>query len=546
VIVAAASTGRQRGVQFVTLAAVASLGLVMVLSETRLPSIIGSLDPLGNLARFMAGRMLLWLALGAVSVALPFRHTGTVIGLTFVGCLLASVVGGVAWPNSGDEYSYVFLADLLMHGRIATESPPDPVLFENFHVLVHDGWMFSPYPPGWSALLAPFRAVGMEVLVNPLLTVLLGAALAGILARLGIGPAVRRAAMALVLLVPFTLFLGGSVFPQTLAATAVAGIVWLQVADEAAPGRRCKLAVGVLFGVLLITRYDVLALAALPYAVDRLMIRRFAALGDGAWVALGFLPFVALHLGYNLALTGNPLMLPAVWGGMEALSAPEMTFGMRILLALTQDLQFAGELALFGGLPVAALALLGLVARVRAGTCRFWDFFLPSAIVFYSFIPFSGGHQYGPRYWFWAFPVCVVTVVTALVDTSGLLRVGRRRVAFEGFAACCLLCGSVTFAGLLMTTRAYMQARQEVYAAVPPMQPATVMVPDRVLVLWPWQAAFIRASSLDFTRNDPPFTGPVLYARDNAKNSILRACRLPGRHVYRWVAPGGLQQVDCP
>ena len=528
------------------LVAVAGLGLVMVLSETRLPSVFGDLDPLGNLARFMAGQTLLCLALSAVSVTVTFPRVDAVIGLAFAGCLLASLAGGVAWPNSGDEYSYVFLADLLRHGRIAAEAPPDPDLFANFHVLVHDGWKFSPYPPGWSILLAPFRAVGMEVLVNPVLTMLLGAALAGILARLGIGPVVRRAAMALVLLVPFTLFLGGSVFPQTLAATVVAGIIWLQVADETAPGRHRKLAVGVLFGLLLITRYDVLAIVALLYAADRLMIRRLKAVGDGAWVALGFLPFVALHLGYNLALTGDPLMLPTMWGGMESLSVPDMTFGIRIVLALLQNLQFAGELALFGGFPVAVLALIGLAARVRAGTCRFWDFLLPSAIVFYSFIPFTGGHQYGPRYWFWAFPVCVVTVVTALVDTSGLLRTCGRRIPFERFAACCLLCGSVTFAGLLMTTRTYMQARQEVYAAAPPVQPATVMVPDRMLMLWPWQVAPVLALSADFTRNDPPFTGRVLYVRDNVEDSILRACRLPGRQVYRWTEPGQLQEVDCP
>ena len=528
------------------LVAVAGLGLLMVLSEVRLPSILGSLDPLGNLSRFLAGRVLLWLALGAVSVAMPFPRTGMVIGLAFAGCLLAAVVGGVAWPNSGDEYSYIFLADLFTHGRIATEAPPDPLLFANTHVLVHDGWKFSPYPPGWSMLLAPFRAVGMEVLVNPVLTVLLGAALAGILARLGIGPAVRRAAMALVLLVPFTLFLGGSVYPQTLAATVVAGIVWLQVADEAAPGRGRKLAVGALFGVLLMARYDVLAVVALAYAMERLTIRRIAALGDGVWVALGLLPFLALHLLYNLALTGNPLIIPQVWGGMEPLTVPHFTYGMRMLLAFMQDLQLTGELALFGGFPAAVLALLGVVVRVRAGTCRFWDFLLPSAIVFYSFFPFAGGHQYGPRYWFWAFPICVVTVVTALVDTSGLLRVGSRRVTFEGFAACCLICGGVTFAGLLMTTHIYLQARREVYATVPPMQPATVMVPDRMLVLWPWQAEPVEAFSPDFTRNDPPFTGPVLYVRDDLEDSVPRACRLPGRHVYRWMEPGRLQEVDCP
>ena len=543
---AVVSPARQRGAYLARVAAVAGLGLLMVLSETRLPSIVGHLDPIGNLARMIAGWMLLRLALGEMPVALPFRNTSTVIGLAFVGCLLASVVGGVAWPNSGDEYSYTFLADLMLHGRITTEPPSDQSLFETFHVLVHDGRMFSPYPPGWSALLAPFRALGVQILVNPLLTVLLGAALAGILASLGVGPAVRRVAVALVLLVPFTLFLGGSVFAQTLAAATVAGVVWLQVADEAAPGRWRKIAVGVLFGVLLMTRYDVLALVALPYAVDRLVIRRLAALGDSAWVALGFIPFVALHLGYNLALTGNPLMLPSAWGGLEGLSEPGMTVALRLGRAFLQNVQFAGELALFGGLPVAALSLLGLVVRVRTRTCRFWDFLFPSAIVFYSFVPFTGGHQYGPRYWFWAFPLCVVTVVTAFVDTSGLLRVRSHRVSLESFAARCLLYGCVTFVGLLITTHTYMQARREVYAVAPALQPATVMLPDRLLVLWPWQVEPVRASSLDFTRNDPPFTSPVLYVRDNVENSVARACRLPGRHVYRWVGPGDLRPVSCP
>jgi hypothetical protein len=517
----------------------------MVLSETWEPSISGELAPAGNGARFIVGWILLCLARSGIPAALPFRGVGTVIGLAFAGCLLTAVVGGVAWPNSGDEYSYIFLADLLRHGRIAAAALPDPALFESSHVSTYGGWTYSPYAPGWSALLAPFRAAGIEVLVNPLLTALLGAVLAGVLARLKVGPAIRRTAVALVLLVPFTLFLGGSLFPQTLAAAVVAGIVWLQVGDEGAPGRWRKLAIGALFGVLLTTRYDVLAVAALPYVVDRLLVRRLAALGDGAWVALGFLPFVVLHLGYNLALTGNLLTLPAAWGGASSLLKPGVPLHLRAALALLFDLQFVGELAQFGGFPVVALALLGCFTRVRAGTCRFWDFLLPSAIVFYSFVPFSGGHQYGPRYWFWAFPVCVITIATSLVDASGLLRVGSRRVQFEGFAACCLLFGGVTFCGLLITTRTFMQARQAVYAEVPPLLPATVLVPGRQLVLWPWQTAAVEASSLDFTRNDPPFTGAVLYGRDNVENSVARACRLPGRQVYRWT-PGGLQHVECP
>jgi hypothetical protein len=525
----------------------AGLGLLMALMETRLPTIAGYGLPSQDI--FLAGTgllvLLVMLRTAGEAVSVGNWRMPTVIGLAFAGCLAAGLIGKVGWPNSGDEYSYLFLADLLSHGRIAAAPPPDPVLFGQYHVLVHGGRLFSPYAPGWSMLLAPFRAVGAEVLVNPLLTVLLGLALAGAQARLGVGPATRWAAVALVLLVPFTLFLGGSFFPQTFAAAAVAGIVWLQLGDEAAPGHWRKLAIGAAFGVLLLTRHDALAVVAVAYAIDRLAARRVRALADAAWIALGFLPFVALQLVYDTALTGDPLMPPEFWAGSNDLQVAGDSLLRRLGMAVGQDLQLTGTLAQFGGLPVAALALVGLVARIRARTCRFWDFLLPAAILFYSFIPFSGGHQYGPRYWFWAWPVCVLTVVTGLVEVRGTMKIGFRRVSFEHVVACSLIAATASFAGLLLTTRAYMTARQAVFADVPQRTPAVVLLPHRMIAVWPWQIP-VPAFSMDFTRNDASYSGPVLYGRADVDGALDRACRLPGRQVYRWIAVGRLEPLACP
>jgi hypothetical protein len=467
--------------------------------------------------------------------------------VAFAGCLAAGLLGGVSWPNSGDEYSYVFLADTFLAGRLYDPAPPDPVLFEMFHVLVKDGRTFSPYPPAWSAYLVPFRAVGAVWLANPLLTVFIGTALAGSMGRLGISPAVRNPALALVLLTPFTLFLGGSVFPQTMACALIAGIVWAQLADEAGPRAWRKLLIGGLFGVLLLTRYDIFAIVALLYAIDRIISRRLGAVADGLLIVLGLLPFVACLAAYNAGVTGHPLQSTAFWAPSEIFTSRDAGTGIsRVIKALELNAFWVGSLAQFGGLPILVLAAFALPLAMRRRTCRFYDFLLPAAIAFYSCVPFSGGHQYGPRYWFWAWPFAVLTITSVLVDRSGSLIVAGRRVAFDSFAAACLVYAAAAFCVLLLTTHVYMDARREVFGGARPDGKSVILLPSRDLVLWPWQAELPVALTLDFTRNDIDYGGPVLYGRGDVRDAVARACRLGGRAVFRWEGPAHLVPMGCP
>jgi hypothetical protein len=53
-------------------------------------------------------------------------------------------------------------------------------------------------------------------------------------------------------------------------------------------------------------------------------------------------------------------------------------------------------------------------------------------------------------------------------------------------------------------------------------------------------------SSLDFTRNDLDWTGPILYGRADVPDAVARSCRLRGREVYRWEPPGRLVREICP
>lgn len=55
--------------------------------------------------------------------------------VTGAAVLLASILAYTAaaiWPNSGDEYGYLYLADTLLRGRFYNPAPPAPGLFDFF------------------------------------------------------------------------------------------------------------------------------------------------------------------------------------------------------------------------------------------------------------------------------------------------------------------------------------------------------------------------------------------------------------------------------
>src|SRR3954452_11448230 len=131
-----------------------------------------------------------------------------------------------AFPSSADEYGYTYLADTLLQGRLWNAPPPAPEIFTMQYVAERDGKLASQYPPGWPGLLMPFRAAGVEWLVNPLLTLALGFGLIGALRLLKVPRQPLAALVALTMLSPFVVFNGAALFNHMLAAASVMAVCY--------------------------------------------------------------------------------------------------------------------------------------------------------------------------------------------------------------------------------------------------------------------------------------------------------------------------------
>jgi len=468
--------------------------------------------------------------------------------------LLVQVAAETWWPNSADEYGYTFLARTLLNGRLWNPPPPMPMIFDFAWIFTRDHKWFSQYPPAWPALLAPFVAAGIPWLLNPLLNLCLGLLTRRTLLLLRVSPEIAAATLFLLMFAPFVLFNGATLFAHTLTGVLIMGIILLQTRDEIAPRLLNRLGIGALFGLLMMTRYEVFVLAASAYVLDRLWYRRSRFLRDALPMGVGGLPMLAAFVAYNHAITGRAFKTPYGWvssGARIGLWGKHVVFRDAFGEAVMRTLHWSGELLTFASPLLVLLIVAGVAAKIRARSVRFYDIMFPVAVIFFFLYPNTGGHEFGPRYWFFAWPGAMLTVATGLAEGPSWLRAGRLRLHAPSLAAA----HAPLFLGVTLSiaafTHLYVDMRREVYAAVPPLLPALVLIPTRNLMVTGLQTEPIIAHSADFTRNGVTLDKDVLYARaDLVFRKRLAftalACRVPGRHIYAWRVPGVLEPVVCP
>jgi hypothetical protein len=499
--------------------------------------------------QFGLGLLVLAVVVGRGGGVWRFADVRWVLAVSFSLCVALSFGVVAVWPNSGDEYGYVYIADTLLRGRVWNPPSPSAELFRFNWIFEQAGRRFSQYPPGWSVFLVPFRWAGVPQLANPVLTLGLGFALVAGLRRLAVAPPAVAALAALSLLSPFTLFNGASYFAHTASAACVMAICWLQLRDEATPGAANRLAIGAMFAILLSVRYEVFAILAALYAADRLWHRRLAAVRDAGLMLLGAAPFLVAMLAYNAAITSQPFTTPFGWAN------PQLGLGLHAIgnegapppfNALKHGVRWLGELAQFGGLLMVVAYGAALVTKYRCRSLRFFDLIPIGCVAFFAFYPDFGGHQYGPRYWFFAWSPMALTVGGALVDGDARLRLFRWRPHLPGVAALQLASFAATTLMLAWFLHDYIGARRAVYAATPPAPRALILYPTRWLVLGPWQAMPYREVHTDLTRNDTDFDAPILYGRGGDAHLEALACGVADRPVYAWEEPGRLHAITCP
>jgi hypothetical protein len=440
------------------------------------------------------------------------------------------------FPSSGDEYVYLYQAATLAAGRLWNPTPPAPELFGFNYIASENGRTYGSFPPGWPLLLALATETRIPLwLVNPLLgsvtivlVFLLGQALYG--ARVGM------IAAALTATSPFFLFNAASYFSHTFCGFLLLLAAYLAT-RQAGDHPIVPVSVGVLLGWAVTTRYFTGVVGAIP-VLWLLVHGRPHRLRTLAMCVLGGLPWVAMLLAYNTALSGSPWRLTTRAVTFSNWFAPGFALRGTDILA-TQLLRFmlwTPPLLL----PIYLVYLRRAPVETRRGPLDWMFVMLAVSLYFYVN---RGGNQYGPRFYYEAFPFLVLFTTAGLFRRPSWLdmdKVDRRLFV--------LLAASVATAPLSFGAHAAIEGRVTrersdpfSLAAQAKLRNAVVLLNGRVGTLRSMDAA-------DLARNGISYSGSVLYGVDQGDPTNCRyRTQLGDRALYRYTwDPAAGQGVLTP
>lgn len=381
----------------------------------------------GALATLPRDRVTSWLHLvldtSASDVGPPARidrFTLTVAGCVVIGAALLAVVAYQRHPHVPDEVSYLLQARYFAEGMLAMPAPPVREAFDlNLMTYEATRW-YSPFPPGWPAILALGARAGVPWLVNPLLggvaVLLTHLLLAELYPR-------RTARLATLLLAtsPWLLFLAMSLMSHVASLVAA-----LMAALGVARSRRTgslgwMVAAGASLGVVGLIRPLEGVVMALLLGIWSLGARgRRLRLAPSAVLTVSTIAVGSLVFPYNAALTGNPRHHP-VMEYMNATFGPganDLGFGPNrgsgwegldplpghgaADVAINADFNaFQVATELHGWAAGSLLLLAVLLAGGRLQRADWWMLAVIAGVVaVHSLYYFSGGPDFGARYWF--------------------------------------------------------------------------------------------------------------------------------------------------
>jgi hypothetical protein len=430
-------------------------------------------------------------------------------------------------PVSGDDYAYLFQAELFVSGKLYAESP----LYSATHPLHdcvltkcltdHQGKRFSKYPPGASALLAIGVPLHAPWLVDPILAAL---AVYLFLAHVGArhGPEPERACGTLLVLNGFLVYYAASYRPHVATMLGVfAAFLLFEGTDSRSPRAGIRLlGSGALLGATTLFRYlDFVPLAVwiTLCLVRRRRVRHLLLFGAG------FVLLAAGNLLYDQLLSGDPFTTPTRLYGAAGIHD-------RLALSWRGFVVTGARLLTLAAVFPPVLLLLAFWRRhppspaARRGLALFG-----MSVALYFFYPAAVGGP-GPRYLLAYFPFLVLAVVDRQSQLKARDPGSARR--FWAAAVCVQVVSSLTFLALEGYT---LYGRRNLERTL-----AARHGEGRQLVLL--KTGTYSTAAGDLTRNPPDLTSAdtliFLWCDAPKREALLRI--FPGRTVWEYEYPGRL------
>jgi hypothetical protein len=433
------------------------------------------------------------------------------------------------FPNSADEYVYIFQAEDLSRGKLWSDVHDVPEFFEFHHLLQKDGKWIGRFPPGYPLLLSTAYILHVPpFFVN----VVLGVLLLLFLYRFAKDVYDERVAMWALITMAFAgffLFNAGSFFSHVTSALFSLLFVMMVYRYFRNGNAFAALLAGLFLGVGVITRYYTAALLFLPFAILAVYRLKSKSIPMFFWMAVGGLLPMSFLLWYNFETTGNALMPVTQWGfddeALGFVKGHTPSKGVKFTVKrLVMFLSWCSPQLLL----LYLFYLVQKVRKIKDAVDHPEDYLFVILIVGYFFYYHSGGNQYGPRFYFEALPFLVVFVVVRVLKSGAKfpLALFISALAFQ----------IVKIPFIANHEHEVIKERTDIYTQVREQHitNAVVLISSDASVIRPMPPE-------DLNRNDKKYQNDVLYARDlGEKNGDLKKY-YPSRKFYRYV-----REMDKP
>ncbi|MCX6549631.1 MAG: glycosyltransferase family 39 protein [Acidobacteria bacterium] len=473
------------------------------------------------------------------AIARPRLALGLLASATFI--VLASIASLVLlrFPNSGDEYCYLYQVRAWLDGRAWYPEHPLQAFFEFGHVRVLDGRVFSVFPPGWPAVIYAAEQAGIPAwLVNPLLGALV-VVVCFLVARRWYDARVALVATVVMAMSSFFLLNSASYYAHTFALLAV-----LLFASSALRGcERDSLIHGVIagaaFAAAFTARFFTAVMCGLPFGLHYLR-RAWRHWRFAAGFALGFLPIFAAFLWHNHALMSQWIVLP-----MKGFENYDARWFQSNLLTRGTDIALSNLWDWIVWTPGAVLPLYALAMRDRTGPMYqrlLGSVFLCVVAGYYVYVD-TGGNRYGPRYYFEALPFVMLPATWLVLKESSWREKSIRARWYFYLYALSVVLAVPAFAWQAWNAHTIVYERTDLYRVVDESRVSNAIVFVATPTGTRWQMA-----ATDHTRNWGRHDASVIYALDRGADNARLIDAFPGRAAYRYaydpaVSRGSLERL---
>lgn len=427
------------------------------------------------------------------------------------------------FPNSSDEYAYLFQAEMLSRGKLWERAHDLPDFFHNNNIAQFEGILVSRFPPGWPLVLSQAFEIGLDpALVNPVLG-LITLVVFYFFAKKYYGETVALWSLVATTLTGYYIFNSASFFSHVSCLL----VTLLFVLNVHLYREKNKVMYGILagffLGFVILIRYYTAVLIFLPFLIYLVMEYRAKVIRLFFLLGVGSLPCLAYLLWYNYSITGNAFSPVTVW----AYPAEQLGFvkGHSFMKGVEHLARWILMFFYWVSPGLFILYLVFLWRKIKAPAERLVrpeDYTFMMLIFGYFFYYQIGGNQYGPRFMFEAFPFLVLFVVSQVLQ--------RREKWTMAVLVASLIFAVVKLPFITYREEQIVDERQDMYdlVAEQKIRNAVIFVASPTSPIRPMPVE-------DLTRNDARFMGDVIYALEIPRINHQLMEYYDDRSFYRYV-----------